>query len=998
VTATLRAKGALIVRLALSLLLLTAATPAATGQSAAPEAPKTAAADPASLLESALPYIRDLYLHPDAVVPRDMARAALQRMERTAPGVLVTEPGDGTVEVRLGERVRRFGVDDVADLAALERRVDEVVGFLREGLAPDAEPSVDALEIAALHGILATVDRHSRLITGDGVDDFNDRFQGTLVGIGARIGHVAGLLSVKAPPFAGSPALRGGLREGDGITHVDGVPTGGMTVNDAVDRIRGPEGVPVVLTVQRRGEHGRRAFVLVREKVIVPSIESELLAEGIGLVRIDHFSQRTADEFAEHVDGLREQGDLRGLVVDLRGNTGGSMKHAARIVNAFVESGTLVRTEGRGGAPVEKLTPRIDANAEFVRWEGPVAVLIDAETASGSEIVAGGLKFLDRSLTIGQQSFGKGTVQKVYTLRDGRDPVQLKLTVARYLLPDDGFINGVGVTPDLATAQLWMSGPGVELPDVLREPPDEEASDEGHGGVDARRNPGGGRDATVEGANAEPVLRLLYPRVLKDWDPAVQKAVHEAEQAMAEAGAPMLGRDGQRVEILDEPSPPSAAGPQEPGRSGAEGDCGDDRFNDMELRLAWEVLREAAPGERRDALVARAAARVDAWQDLQARRLEEAARLRGIAWSTEPPTRWMDRAPARSAELAGRLATPPPAVDARLVLPEVLQAGEDVGYELRVVNNIGRPLHHLRALLESSTASLDGVAWLVGDLDPGQGWSGTVQDSIPASVTSRLDTWRLYLMDDDGPLGGPFEGSVPTRGRSRPELRLQVTSESRGEPDGSLRLDLHVRLRQDGGPESGELRVSLAAPEGGVLERTEQFRTIPRLAGKEVAEVTLGLRASKPPPPGAVPLTLRVTDPRSAATLRVELAVPTAGRGLDTGWLEPPRLALVSPRSEPEAPPARGGAGFRLQGEARAAHGLRSVEVYVGNDKVYGRESRQAGPDGKPGSPSVRSAREWPLDLPVQLSRGPNRILVEARTSDGVQTRQEYWVLGEAAR
>ncbi len=489
------------------LLLFLIASPALAQLDEAPEI------DEETLFELALPRIEQLYLHPEAIDPAEMARAGIQAMEDIGPRLLVLETAPGELRVRVDTRAQSFRYDDVTDLVGLRHRLDEVVDF---AVADTDDLDAEDLRVEALDGLLRTIDRHSRLIVGGRLDEFDTRYKGTLVGIGARIGRRAGFLRVLLP-FAEAPAGRAGLQAMDIISHIDGQSTAAMSVEDAVDRIRGPEGVPVLLTIQRDGEEGRRVYVIVREKVLVPSVEHERLDGDIGYVVIDHFSQKTSEEFATHVEAMNAEGELRGIIIDLRGNTGGSMRQSARIVNAFIEEGVLIRTEGRGNKPVKRLTPRIVAVKKSKLFDGPVAVLMNSRTASGSEIVAGGLKFLERSITIGTQSFGKGTVQKVYPLRKTGRRASLKLTVARYLLPDDAYINSIGVTPDVVTGQVWLDPREPTLPDTFREPAANAGGVASNGGLDARKNPGNGRAVLDEGINAGAVLRLWYPRVLDGW-------------------------------------------------------------------------------------------------------------------------------------------------------------------------------------------------------------------------------------------------------------------------------------------------------------------------------------------------------------------------------------------------------------------------------------------------------------------------------------------------
>jgi len=910
--------------------------------------------DPPDLFEEALPRIQSLYLHPEAVDIDRMLRAGLQDLEDVGPEVLVREVATDPQALLLsvGDQEARVRLDDVTDLDGLQRRLEEALAFvLQHAPAWRDEPlDGDDLRIEALQGMLATIDRHSRLIVGGGLDEFNTRFKGTLVGIGARVGRRQGELRV-IEPFLDAPASRGGLLANDAITHIDGQPTAGLSVDDAVDRIRGPVGVPVVLTVMRPGEEHRRIFVLKREKVLVPSVESELLAGDVGLLRVDHFSQKTSQEFSRHLDQLGTNGTLRGVIIDLRGNTGGSMRHAARIVNQFVAEGVLVRTEGRNRRPVVKLTPRIDAQEKFLRYEGPVVVLVNRRTASGSEIVAGGIKWLERGLILGSQTFGKGTVQKVYSLRKGAEPASLKLTVARYLLPTDAFINSIGVTPDVLTGQVWLDPDEPTIPDVLREPDRNTGAVTGPGALDSRHNPGGGdRAPNTGGINAAPLARIWYPRILDGW--------------------------GDQDRSLPTPDPRPA------GWANHAGDAGDDRFNDFDLRLAHEVLLESAATDRRDELISHAREVVENWQPVQLERMVQAAEAGGLSWA-RTSSQWMDRTPGREDEVQRKLTAPPPALRATLELPSPLPAGETVTAKVTVHNPGTEPVHHLRARLESSTDILDGASFLLGDVPPGGSRSASVPLAVGAGAVTRSDPWRLYLIDDAGPLGGPTEGLVHVKGGAPAELELQVEAKPEPQADGSVLITATIDVRNTGA-DAGEVQAWFGAPKDDDVERLERWASLESLDHGDSGQLTLSLRVRDPSRRASLSMRLRARDKRSNQSTTVSVELPLSGDALQTGWLRPPSIELTWPGGAVGAPVFTPDDATELAGEASARAGLSSVEVFRDNDKIFSRSF----PIGR------AQPKSLPLAAPLDLEVGPSRVRVRVRTADGVEASRTWWVLG----
>jgi carboxyl-terminal processing protease len=918
------------------------------------------AIDGETAFEKAEPLLREQYLHPSAIEPERMLRSGVSKLELEGPDVLVREDGD-RLTLRVGAAERDVALPSPGDVPAVFRELEAVVTWLVAARAQQpTEPRLtvreqarrldpDALRIAALSGALDTIDRYSTVMAGDRLDDFNTRFSGELVGIGARISRRAGSLRI-VKPFPDAPAGIAGLVADDEITHIDGVSTESMSVDDAVERIRGPEAVPVVLSVRRGGEGARRVFVIVRRPVLVPSVESEMLAGDVGLVRIDHFSRKTSEEFAGHADALARAPDgtaraLKGLVVDLRGNQGGSMVHAARIVNHFVDRGVLVETEGRDGGPVRGLTHTVPARSERMKFGGPVIVLVDGDTASGSEIVAGGLKFLERGLVVGSQTYGKGTVQKVYTLSED---ASLKLTVARYLLPGGAFINGVGVTPDVALGAFVLEPAGSSSPDALTEPAVAEGyGDGGSAGLDASMRPGLGRAPSRAGTNAEPALRLGYARVMPGWMPA-------AEPTPAAATAP--------------------GSPSEPGRAGTAGDAGDDRFNDMDLRIAWEILQASAPADRREALIERARQVVAAWAPEAASRLKASLAARGIAWT---PGGWLDAAPAREAAWSATLSGPAPdGVAAELHLPEALAAGVAASARVVVTNRRVVPLGGLRALLESTSPSLHGLTFLLGDIAPGETRDAEVAIEVPASADDRIDEHRLYLVDGDGPLGGPAIGTAVTRGAEPASLRLRVLTRPEPQADGSLLLHATVQLGNDGVGDTGEVQVRFGDTFDESIERIERFVSVPALRPKEIRDGALTLRVRTPAGRETLDLRVRATDAQSGDGVTARITVPLGHEG-STDWLEGASLDWGETAR-------RGRAPFPLRLRASAAAGLDAVEVYVERDKVFAWQPQAGAP-----------AADVDITLDATLGVGPNRIAVRTLTREGVDTTALRWVYGD---
>jgi carboxyl-terminal processing protease len=392
------------------------------------------------------------YLWPDRLDQR-MVVGALDGLEQSFDSVLFESEENATEGVLTvnGESVV-IPLDPTFDADEYQETLARAIGFTQARLPDPIDPE-DDLEHIALRGALGALDRYTTVYSGRGSEDFRIRFEGKLSGIGARIGRRDGdLIAVRV--FPGSPADRSGLKDGDAILFIDGDPTRPLSVEEAVGRIRGRSGTPVSLGLERGGvvEEGKEAtepttekqrldITITRGEVMVPSVTSKPLegARRIGYAQVDQVSRETAQEFRER---LHDLGPIDGLVLDLRGNTGGSMIAAAQLADEFLDSQMIVRTVTRDGLP-PGASSQIAADRE-IEFDMPLAILVDGQTASAAEIISGALQPLGNVTLVGQNTFGKGLVQQVLTMKDEN---LLKLTVAEYLLSADRAINEKGIAP-----------------------------------------------------------------------------------------------------------------------------------------------------------------------------------------------------------------------------------------------------------------------------------------------------------------------------------------------------------------------------------------------------------------------------------------------------------------------------------------------------------------------------------------------------------------------
>ena len=337
------------------------------------------------------------------------------------------------------ERIKRDYVDEVDDHALMEK---------------------------AIRGMVAALDPHSAYLDSQEFDEIRLSTMGSYPGVGIEVVAGGGMVKILRP-IDGSPAQRAGLRAGDQIVRIDGTDIG-ADLAGAIARMRGASGSVVQLSVRRDGSPELLEFALRREQVEVHSVLAESLEPGFGYVRITTFSETTAQDVARAISRLKRDnpGGIQGLLLDLRNNPGGVLEAGVAVADDFLSSGVIVTADGR--TPEARF--RMDASHGDLINGAPLVVLVNAASASASEIVAGALKDHGRALLVGRRTYGKGSVQTVLPLSHGG---AVKLTTSRYFTPSGASIHGKGIVPD-----VLEDGPG--------EPPAELSADKSQGPLTER--------------------------------------------------------------------------------------------------------------------------------------------------------------------------------------------------------------------------------------------------------------------------------------------------------------------------------------------------------------------------------------------------------------------------------------------------------------------------------------------------------------------------------
>ena len=326
------------------------------------------------------------------------------------------------------------------DLARASAYVREVMELVNAQYVDAAAVPYARLARGALHGMVEALDPHSEFLEKASHDQVEEDLSGEFGGIGIQVETRQNRVVVIAP-MAGTPGERAGIRRGDEIVAIDGQPvvTGG--VDAVVSRLRGRPRTTVTVGIQRPGLRETLTLTLTRERIRIESVRgARVLADGVGYVQLTEFSEHTGRQLRQALARLAEQG-IRALVLDLRNNPGGLLEAAVEVAQPFFREGELI-VETRGRRPQDN--ERFRATAGGAPWSLPLAVLVNAGSASAAEIVAGALKDAGRAVLVGERTFGKGSVQSIFKLRDGEG---LRLTTARYFTPAGTSIHEQGVRP-----------------------------------------------------------------------------------------------------------------------------------------------------------------------------------------------------------------------------------------------------------------------------------------------------------------------------------------------------------------------------------------------------------------------------------------------------------------------------------------------------------------------------------------------------------------------
>ena len=294
---------------------------------------------------------------------------------------------------------------------------------------------------SAINGLLQSLDPYSAYMSPEIFNEMQTETSGEFGGLGIEVSMESGVVKVISP-IDDTPASRAGIKAGDYIVKIQGIQVQGKTLTEAVDLMRGPVGSSIELTVRRRGEKKALTFNITREIIKIQSVKADLLEKDIGYIRLTSFNENSSKQIEDNIGELEKNKSISAYILDLRNNPGGLLSQAIRISDLFLDNGEIVSTKSRQPSENRKWFAK---KGDLTKGK-TLIVLINYGSASASEIVAGALKDHKRAIILGENSFGKGSVQSIIPLKNKG---AIRLTVAKYYLPSGKSISEVGVSPDI---------------------------------------------------------------------------------------------------------------------------------------------------------------------------------------------------------------------------------------------------------------------------------------------------------------------------------------------------------------------------------------------------------------------------------------------------------------------------------------------------------------------------------------------------------------------
>ncbi|HVZ72665.1 MAG TPA: MXAN_5808 family serine peptidase [Polyangia bacterium] len=719
-------------------------------------------------------FVNENYFDKNRLDPKRMLAGALDFVQRDVPEILIDrwpEKDPKTVTVKVNGQQRQFSIAKVEAPWSLRTTLQDIFRFVQPNLQPVPEKEearrLVEIEMAATNGMLYTLDPHSVLLDVETYKDMRTQTQGKFGGLGIVIEmDKKNRITVKRP-MPDTPAIRAGIKAKDHIVRINNESTTNMTLNEAVERLRGDVDTNVDVYVERDGAPGAiKKFAITRASIRPPSIDppARVLAAPaapgqapakVGYFHMQHFSANSAGDLAEAL-AMFDREKVKGIIMDLRGNPGGLYEQAQKVADAFIKSGTLVSMVGVSGAGTQAATASDSGHEPTV----PLAVLVNQNSASASEIVAGAMKNLDRGVVIGEGTFGKGSVQVLYDIqspvafgdKSEDDKLGLKLTTAQYLTPGDVSIQGVGVIPDIETDALLVQKDGERS--WIRLQPSAHSRHEAD------------YEYHLEHASArhgekplETVSYLLLPKVDK---------AHKH---------PGDDDDDPAIDPDDDDDTPEADDA--------------DQKTDFLMDFARDLLVQAKTSRRRE-IVASAKPFLEKVRAGEDKKVSQALEKLGVDWTAGPAASMTGPMPTLQMSFAVTGGAQAGAGDPKVT------AGSVIKIRGTVKNTGAVPAYRVRAVLDSDNPIYDENEMVFGKIGPGESKSYDLSVKVPASMYTRTDEIKATINTQRGSVkaSGP-DLLLAIEGKARPMFAYtyQTIDDQKGSNhDGQVQRGEQVRL------------------------------------------------------------------------------------------------------------------------------------------------------------------------------------------------------------
>jgi len=704
------------------------------------------------LTDSILSIIQSYYVDPERVENHDLVRMTVESLPSRIPGVRSGKHTNDQYWVEFaGERVdvavnRGITYEQLVDqLALIGELLDRGFNLQKKTMAPEAKRKV--VDTDTYHGVaqvlntlLDALDAHSTLLSQEAYRELRQGTEGAFGGLGVLVGIRDHLLTV-IRPLPRSPAVKAGIKRSDRILDINGTKTFGATLDQLVEHMRGDPGTPVSLSLLRKDAESPEAIVLNREVIHVDSVASaERHDHGMNLLHltIESFASRTSREVLSAVKKARKRagGNLDGLILDMRSNPGGLLDQAVQVADLFLKSGVIVSTRGRR-EEVERAGPGYD-EIDF-----PMIVLVNNDSASASEIVAGALQDHGRAIVVGQPTFGKGSVQTIFELPEER---ALKLTIARYYTPAGRSIQNVGIIPDVWMQPVFKDGSNENLFGSYRYK--NEQFLQNHLKVS-----GGEQDPEALGRQATFKGYYLLDQIKDDEKQGRDRELEMAVAILRKAKAIR----GAKVSLDD---------------NGEEQAIGGARAGHM-LGLA---------GPEISGILSRSGNEVNRWL------------------SKKFQITWKDQTTDGSRNPSDQIVLE---ID-RSSFPQTVHPGESIKVNWKVTNSGRTPVHRTSFFLRSAQNGIDTKEVLIGSLEPGASISGVANAALPNGFQEDTFTLRAGAAIDAWPLatvagqngGDRFDDGLDLVATVIPRQNAKVIAEAQLVDDGNGKINGTLEPRE----------------------------------------------------------------------------------------------------------------------------------------------------------------------------------------------------------